>query len=483
MTSDPVLDAVVVGSGPNGLVAAIELARAGHDVTVFEAADRIGGGTRSDDHLESGVIHDICSAVHPLGVGSPHLATLDLARHGLRWRWADVELAHPLDGGRAGVLHRSIARTAQELGDDGAAWRRAFGHLVDSFDAVAESVMRPIVSVHHGLPHHPVVLGRFGIQALQSASLFARRWDGDEARGLYGGIAAHAIQPLHRPTTAAVGSVLTSAGHAVGWPVAEGGSQRIADALAGLLVELGGTIETGVNVTGLDQLPPHRVAVLDVSPSAAVSIAGDRLDGRVARSLRRWRHGPAAFKVDLVVDGGVPWTNDACRRAGTVHCGGTFEEIAAGEAELHRGRMPERPFVLVAQQHLADPTRSNGDHHPVWAYAHVPHGYDGDVGATTDALFSQIERFAPGFRDRILAHDARGPSTLETYNPNYVGGDIATGANSPWQTIVRPRLAPDPYRLADDVVLCSAATPPGAGVHGMCGVHAARSARRLLRDR
>lgn len=477
------LDAAVVGSGPNGLVAAIELARAGFEVTVFEAADRIGGGTRSDDHLEAGVVHDICSAVHPLGAGSPHLRTLGLERHGLRWRWADVELAHPLDGGRAGVLHRSIDDTADALGADGEAWRRAFGHLTRSFDALAHSVMRPIVSARHGIPRHPAVLGRFGLQALQSASLFARRWDGDQARALYGGIAAHAIQPLHLPTTAAVGSILTTAGHAIGWPVAEGGSQRIADAMAALLVEHGGTIETGVRVADLRELPPHRVAVLDVAPQSAIAIAGDRVPARAARALRRWRHGPAAFKVDLIVQGGVPWAAEACTRAGTVHCGGTFEEIAAAEADLHRGRMPDRPFVLVAQQHVADPSRSIGDHHPIWAYAHVPHRHSGDAAATTDAVLDQIERFAPGFRDRILGHEVRRPDELEEYNANYVGGDIATGANSPWQTVVRPRLAIDPYRLGADVVLCSAATPPGAGVHGMCGLHAARSAARLLRGR
>lgn len=463
-------DAVVVGSGPNGLAAAVVLARAGLGVTVYEANDEIGGGARSHERLETGVVHDACSAVHPLGAGSPLFAELDLGRHGLRWRWADVELAHPLDGGRAGVMLRSVDATADGLpGDDGPVWRRTFGPLTDAFDRIATDVLRPVPRI----PDHPIDLVRFGFHAIRSAQLVARRWRSDEARALYAGIAAHAIEPLDRPLTAGVGALLTAAGHAVGWPVAEGGSRSITTALAAELADLGGTIETGVDVRSLADLPPSPVIMLDTSPHAALRIARDRIGAATRRSLRRWRYGPAAHKVDLVVDGGIPWTNPVCRRAATVHCGGTLEEIASGEKQVHLGSMPERPFVLVGQQYLADPDRSRGDHHPVWAYAHVPHRYGGDA---TGAVIAQIERFAPRVRDRVVALEATPPLAIERRNANFVGGDIATGANSPRQVAVRPRLAIDPYRIGDGVYLCSAATPPGPGVHGMCGFHAARSA-------
>ncbi len=467
-------DAIVVGSGPNGLSAAVALARAGHSVTVFEAADTIGGGTRTVELFEAGVHHDICSAVHPFGAGSPFFRSLDLERHGLRWRWPAVDLAHPLDGTRASTLVRSFDDTVRSMGDDGPEWRRTFAPFVDHFDDLAGEILGPIAH----LPHHPITLARFGIQALQSAERVARRWHTDEVRAMYAGIAAHTFQPLSRPTTAAAGAMFVGAAHTVGWPVAEGGSSAITTALASLFQSLGGTIETGVHVRSLDDLPPSRAVLLDVAPVHAISIVGERMPPRVRRSFRRWKHGPGSFKVDFVVDGPIPWTNEACRRAGTVHCGGTFEEIAAAEAGLHRGVMPERPFVLVAQQYLADPGRSNGDHHPIWAYAHVPHGHASDA---TDAVLAQIERFAPGTRDQIVAIGSRSPADFEQYNPNYVGGDSATGAKRPWLAVVRPRLALDPYRIADDVFLCSAATPPGAGVHGMCGFHAARAAQRVLR--
>jgi phytoene dehydrogenase-like protein len=468
-------DAVVVGAGPNGLAAAVAVARAGFSGTVLEAADEIGGGTRSAELLVPGVLHDVCSAVHPFGGASPFLRSLDLERHGLRWRWAEIDLAHPVDGGGAGVLHRSLDQTVAGLGEDGAAWRRAFEPMVRAYNDVAAEVFRPILHV----PKHPVAMGRFGLRALQPATTFARRWRADATRGLFAGIAAHSFQPLSRPTTTAAGVMFVGASHTTGWPVAEGGSRAITDALASLLRELGGTIETGVRVRSLADLPPHRVALLDVAPQAAAAIAGDRMPPRVQRAYRRWRYGPGSFKVDLVVDGGIPWSNEACRRAGTVHCGGTIEEIAAAEAGLHRGQVAERPFVLVGQQHLADPGRSKGDLHPVWAYAHVPARYTGDA---THAIIDQMERFAPGLRERIVASTTRNPAELEAYNPNYVGGDIACGANSPWQSVIRPRLAVDPYGTGiPGVYLCSAATPPGAGVHGMCGANAAASALRHLR--
>ena len=468
------VDAVVVGSGPNGLAAAVAIARTGYEVTVLEAADTIGGGTRTEELTVPGVLHDVCSAVHPFGAASPLLSSLPLEEHGLTWRWPEVDLVHPVEGRRAGVMVQSLEDTALGLGVDGPSWRRAFGPLATGFTALAEDLMRPIAHV----PRHPVRLARFGLGALQSATLFARRWRTDEARALFAGVAAHAIQPLSRPTTAAIGLMLTASGHHVGWPVAEGGSRAITDALASLLRAHGGTIETGVRVEALRDLPRARVALFDVAPGAMARIAGDAMPAAVRRAYQRYRHGPGAFKVDLAVDGGVPWLSEPARRAGTVHVGGTLEEVAAAEADVAAGRMPERPFVLVAQQSVADPTRANGDVHPVWAYAHVPRGYTGDA---FDAVLAQLERFAPGTRDRVVATHVRGPAALEADNPNYVGGDIATGANDPLQVVLRPRIAPDPYWTGiPGVFLCSAATPPGAGVHGMCGANAARSALRVL---
>ena len=464
------VDAVVVGSGPNGLAAAVTLAHAGLSVLVVEGADSIGGGTRTAEVTLPGLRHDLCSAVHPLGVASPYLASLPLARHGLTWRWPEVDLAHPLDGGRAGVLWRSLDRTAAHLGADGPRWQRTFGPLAASFDAVAADALGPLV----GVPRHPVALARLARRAVRSATGLAGRFTTDEAQALFVGSAAHLMGPLTRPFSAAAGVMLTAAGHRVGWPVAEGGSAAIADALAGLLAELGGRVVTGMPVSSLDDLPASRLVLLDTSPTAALALVGDRMRPGVRRAYRRWRYGPAAFKVDLAVEGGVPWTNPECTRAGTVHVGGTLAEVVEAEAAVAAGRLPRRPFVLVAQQYLADPTRSVGDVHPVWAYAHVPAGYTGDA---TDAIVDHLERFAPGVRKRIVASHTTGPVALEAYNPNYVGGDIATGANNLRQLVARPRLSPNPYATGvPGVYLCSAATPPGAGVHGMCGHLAARHA-------
>ncbi len=469
------VDAVVVGAGPNGLAGAVALAQHGLEVVVLEGRDTIGGGTRTEELTLPGLLHDVCSAVHPLAVASPFLTTLPLTDHGLRWCWPEIDLAHPLDGGRAAVMVRDLERTASGLGSDGRAWRRTFRRPAERFAALAEDVLRPALR----LPRHPLDLASFGRRALLPATTLARRWQGDEARALFAGVAAHSFQPLDRPTTASVGMMLVAAGHHVGWPVAEGGSRSVTDALASLLRHLGGTIHTGVTVRSLAELPPHRIALLDVTPAAVLALAGDALPSRVRRAYRRYRHGPAAYKLDLAVEGGVPWGSDAARRAGTVHLGGTLEEIAAAEAAAHAGRMPEQPFVLVGQQYLADPTRSRGDIHPVWAYAHVPHGYDGDA---REAVLGQLERFAPGVRDRILATHAAGPAELERGNPNYVGGDISTGASDPRQIVFRPRVALDPYATGiPGVYLCSAATPPGAGVHGLGGFHAARRALRHLR--
>lgn len=466
--------AIVVGSGPNGLAAAVTLARAGVAVTVLEAADSIGGGTRTSERTLPGLLHDHCSAFHPMGLGSPFLRSLDLARYGVTWRWAEVELAHPLDGGSAGVLTRSLAGTAARLGPDGQAWQRLFGGLTSGFDELASDLLRPVAHV----PRHPVRLAGFGLRALQPATWIARRWRTDEARALFAGIAAHGIYPLGRPTTAAIGLMLTAAGHRYGWPVAEGGSRAISDALAKLIAAGGGRIETGQRVTSLASLPPADIVMLDLTPRAVAGLAEGRLPPRVRRAYQRYRHGPGAFKLDLAVEGGIPWANPDCRRAGTVHVGGTLAEIEAAERAVHRGRLPARPFVLVGQQYLADPTRSRDGVHPVWAYAHVPAGYPGDA---SEAIIGQIERFAPGFSSRILARAVTPATAWPAYNPNFTGGDILTGANTPWQVAVRPRAALDPYRTGiPGVYLCSAATPPGAGVHGMCGYHAARSALRYL---
>jgi phytoene dehydrogenase-like protein len=465
---------VVVGSGPNGLAAAVTLAEGGLSVTVLEAADEIGGGTRTAELTVPGVRHDICSAVHPLGVSSPYLLSLPLSEHGLKWRWPTVDLAHPLDGERAGVMLRSLDDTATGLGADGAAWRRSFGPLSDRFASLSTELLQPIAHV----PRHPIDLARFGRRAALSSTRFARRFSTEEARALFGGCAAHIIAPLTRPLTASVGVTLITACHAAGWPVAAGGSASITSALASYLRSLGGTIETGIRVTSLAELPDTNLSLFDTSPTAFAAIAGDLLPTRVARTFGRWRYGPAAFKVDLAVEGGVPWRAEVCRRAGVVHVGGSFAEMVAAEADVHRGTMPQRPFVLVAQQYLADPSRSAGSVHPVWAYAHVPRGYPHDV---SEAIISQIERYAPGVRDRIVGQHVMSPQAFQAYNPNYVSGDIAGGASDGWQLIVRPRLAADPYSTGiPGVYLCSSATPPGAGVHGMCGHHAATRALHYL---
>ena len=467
-------DATVVGSGPNGLACAVALAREGVRVTVLEAEETIGGGTRTGELTAPGLLHDHCSATHPMAVASPFLRSLPLQDHGLEWRWPEVDLAHPLDDGSAGVMLRSIEDTVAGLGEDGPAWRRLFESSSESFDALNEDLLRPVLH----LPKHPLRLARFGLRAAAPATLLSRRWDTPQAKALFGGVAAHAFSPLTRPMSSSVAMALVSACHSVGWPVAAGGSRAITDALASLLRDHGGKIETGVRVRSLSELESAGAVVFDLAPGAVAEIAGDRLPRRVERAYRRYRHGPGAFKVDLAVEGGVPWANEACRRAGTVHAVGSFEELVSAEREINRGQMPERPMVLVGQQYLADPQRSSGDLHPVWAYAHVPNGYDGDGES---AVIDQIQRFAPGLRERIAATSTRSPAGFAAYNQNYVGGDIITGANTPIQIAIRPRLALDPYSAGvPGLFICSAATPPGAGIHGMCGFNAAKSVLRNM---
>lgn len=471
--------AVVVGSGPNGLAGAIRLAQAGLEVTVLEAHDRPGGGTRTSELTLPGLLHDDCAAFHPTGVASPFLASLGLERHGLRWLWPEVELAHPLDDGRAGVATRDLAASAALLGVDEKAWLRTFGAAVRNFDDLIAEVFQPVVHV----PRHPVTLGRFGSKALLPAPVLARRFRDDPARALFMGVAAHKFGALTGPLTSSVGLMLGAAAHAVGWPVAEGGTESITRALLAELASYGGKVVTGVRVTSIDQLrdltgSAPDVVLLDTAPAGVLDIVGDRLPGRVRRALSRYTYGPAAFKVDLAIEGDIPWTNEHCRRAGTLHLGGTAAEMVAAEGAVGRGEMPERPFVLLGQQYLCDPSRSNGTANPVYAYAHVPHGWDGDA---TEAVIAQVERFAPGFRDRVLAVSTRSALDWEAYNANYVGGDISAGANTARQIAFRPRIALDPYSLGvDGVHLCSSATPPGAGVHGMGGFNAAEAALKRL---
>jgi phytoene dehydrogenase-like protein len=470
-------DAVVVGAGPNGLAAAITLAREGYRVTVLEAADEPGGGTRTyEDPDVPGLLHDHCSAVHPFAAASPFLRELPLDRHGLTWKHAEVAVVHPLDDGRAAELYRDLDATRVALGDDGGAWVRWFGPATRRFDALAHDLLRPVLRV----PHHPVVTARSGLPSLLPAATLARlAFRGEEARALFTGIAAHTIQPLDRPLTSAIGLMMGAAGHAYGWPVAEGGSAAIWRAMVSLLEELGGEVVCGERVRHLTDLPPTRVALLDLAPHQLVEIAGSELPRRARRRAERFRHGPAAFKLDLAIRGGVPWSAPAARRAGTLHLGGTFEEIVEAERLVADGLMPERPFVLASQPHLADPSRARGDVTPLWTYAHVPKGYRGDA---TERIIGQLERFAPGLRERVVAQHVTTPADFEAANPAWVGGDIAGGATTPWQLVARPRLSPDPYATGlPGLFLCSASTPPGGGVHGLCGYHAARSALRTLR--
>jgi len=473
--SGSIYDAVVVGAGPNGLAAAVELARRGRSVAVLEAEDRVGGGTRSDEITHPGFIHDLGSAIHPLGYASPFFASLPLEEHGLEWVHPPAPLAHPFDDGTAAVLERSTERTGATLGRDAEAYKNLMNPLSEDARRIQASLTGSLRA-----PRHPLALTSAGLRSLGSARGFAEAaFEGEKARALFAGNAAHSFLPLEKRPSALFGLVLGALGHAFGWPLPKGGSQSIADALASYLLSLGGEIFTGVRVRSVDDVPKTRTVLFDVTPRQLLDIAGEHFTERYGGALKRYRYGPGVFKVDLALDGPIPWTAEESLRAGTVHLGGTLDEISAGEAAVARGEHPERPFVLLAQQSLFDPTRAPEGKHTVWAYCHVPNGSTFDM---TERIEAQIERFAPGFRDRILARSAWGPADLERWNANLVGGDINGGLMDVRQLFARPMIRPNPYSTsAPGLYLCSSSTPPGGAVHGLCGFMAARSALRYLK--
>jgi phytoene dehydrogenase-like protein len=465
-------DAVVVGSGPNGLAAAVTMAAAGLRVQVIEGAPTIGGGCRTEELTLPGFWHDVCSAGHPLAVASPFFQRFDLAARGVTLAWAEVEFAHPLDHGRAAIVSRSVTETAARLGADGRAYRRLLGPLTDHMDEVCQVILAPL----RRPPAYPGPAFSYGRRAILPASVVARRWHTQEARAIMAGTAVHAMMPLTAVPTAGIGLMLIGLAHAVGWPVVAGGSARITDAMAAALVANGGRIETGRWVRSLAELPSASATILDVSPRALALLAGDRLPGRYRAALRRFRYGPGVCKVDFALSGPVPWTNEGCRRAGTLHLGGPFEQVAAAEAEVAAGQHPQAPYVLVVQPGVADPSRAPAGLQTLWTYCHVPSGSAVDM---TDRIEAQIERFAPGFRDLILARAVRTAADEEAHNPNYVGGDIGVGMQTLRQTILRPVPRWNPYRTPiRGVYLCSSATPPVPGVHGRCGELAALTALR-----
>jgi len=463
-------DAIVVGSGPNGLAASITIAQTGRTVLLIEQKDTIGGGVRTAELTLPGFLHDICSAIHPMAAASPFFLMLDLAKHGLEWVYPPASVAHPLDDGTAVLLERSVEATAENLGVDKAAYQKLMLPLVNDWDRLASDLLGPL-----RLPYHPLALLRFGKCAMRSVrGLAESSFGGERARALFAGLGAHSILPLEQPSSAAVGLVLGILGHTVGWPVAKGGSQKIADALAEYLLSQGGEIVSGLRVESLDGLPQARVVLMDLTPRQLLRVAGNSLPSRYRQMLEDHPYGPGVFKVDWALDGPIPWKATECARAATVHVGGTLEEIAASESAVWKRKHPERPFVLLAQQSLFDPTRAPKGKHTAWGYCHVPNGSKFDM---TERIESQIEFFAPGFRDRVLARKVMSPTELEDYNPNYSGGDIAGGVQSFWRVFARPALRRKEYSTpVKGLYVCSSSTPPGAGVHGMCGYHAARRA-------
>lgn len=465
-------DAVVIGSGPNGLAAAVALAQKGRSVIVYEAEDTIGGGTRSAELTLPGFIHDVCSAVHPMAASSPFFETLPLKAHGLEWIDPPSPLAHPLDDGTAVMLEKSLDATADNLGPDAKAWRSLVSPFIGGWDGLKRDLLGPI-----GLPRHPFLMGWFGLSAFRSAvSLANSDFKGVRAKAMFSGLAGHSMLPLEQLTSTAIGLVLGIVAHAFGWPIPRGGSQQIANALASYLRSLGGEIVTGTRITSLDQLPEARAVLCDLTPRGLLAIADDKLPPSFRKKLENYRYGVAAFKLDYALDGRIPWKAAEVSRAGTVHLGGTIEEMAAAERAPWEGKHAEKPFVLLAQPSLFDPTRAPEGKHTVWAYCHVPNGSDFDM---TERIENQIERFAPGFRDRVIARSVRPPSVMEKHNANLVGGDINGGVQDLRQLFFRPtrQMYSTPV---EGLYLCSSSTPPGGGVHGMCGYFAAQAALKHL---
>jgi len=469
------LDAVVVGAGPNGLTAAIAMASAGLSVRVLEGADRPGGGMRTQELTLPGFRHDICSAVHPMGVLSPYWRSLPLEEHGLQWLHPRFSVAHPLDGGRAVVLAESLDETAERLGQDGEAWRRMVAPFTRDAPRLFADLMAPL-----GIPRKPITMARFGLSGVLPASLFASlRFCTPEAKALFGGLAGHSILPLDAPLSAAIGLIFAVSGHLTSWPVPRGGAESITDALTSLLGSLGGELETGSWVRSLGDVPECRAIVFDTSPDALAKIAGDALPRTYRKRIGNYRYGPGVFKLDWALDGPIPWEAPECHQASTIHVGGTLPEIAASEKAVWQGRHPRHPYLIVCQQSHLDPSRAPAGKHTGYAYCHVPHASSEDM---SDAITGAIERFAPGFRDQILATHAWTCADLEAHNPNYIGGAI-TGGVADWrQLFSRPIARWSPYTTPNPkLFLCSASTPPGGGVHGMCGFYAARAVLRRLR--
>lgn len=468
-------DAVVIGSGPNGLAAAITLAREGYSVKVFEAADTIGGGTRTKEVTLPGFHHDICSAIHPMAAASPFLATLPLEDYGLKWVHPTYPLAHPLDNEPAAVLHRSLSETASSLERDAGNYRNLFKPFVQNWSVLSEQLLGPLSL----LPKTPLLMARFGLKALQPAErLASNTFTTPRAKALFAGLAAHSILPLDLLTTAAIGMVLGTVGHVVNWPFPEGGSHAITKAMAAYFRALGGKIETGVPIETIEQLPEAEAIFFNTTPRQFLDIAGNAVPDNYRNKVRTYEYGAGVFKIDIALDGPIPWKDEACRKAGTVHVGGTLEEIVDSESHLKNNSHPEKPYVLVAQQSLFDDTRAPEGKHTCWAYCHVPHGSTKDMSVS---ILQQIERFAPGFRDLIIGRHAMNTQAMHAYNANYIGGDINGGKQDITQLFTRPAGLFDPYHVpGTNMFISSSSTPPGGGVHGMCGYHAALSALKRI---
>jgi len=465
-------DAVVVGSGPNGLAAAILLQQHGLSVLLLEGKDKIGGGLRTEELTLPGYHHDVCSAIHPMAAASPFFQTLPLHDHGLQYLYPETAAAHPFDDGTAAVLKKSITETAVLLGEDSNGYINLIQPLVNNWPDIAADVVAPL-----HFPKHPFKMACFGLNALTSATHLSKRFKTEQAKGLFAGMAAHSIQPLSNFATSAIALVLMVNGHLKGWPVPKGGSKNIASALAWYFVSLGGKIETNTYITSLGQLPSAKVILFDVTPKQLLTIAGHQFSSIYKWQLERYRYGMGVFKIDWALDDVIPFKAETARQAGTIHIGGTLQEIAQSEQQTSQGGHPDKPFVLLAQQSLFDETRAPAGKHTGWAYCHVPNGSDKDI---TENIEQQVERFAPGFRERILARHTFNTSQLEGYNPNYIGGDINGGIIDLAQLFTRPALRSSPYRTSEKgLYICSSSTPPGGGVHGMCGYHAAR---RALKD-